>query len=151
MALRQPQRGLAVFNTQSSPIVCPVRPSRVAIMLGALAIVAPRPLVQPLLWLVVLAMMANVGLAIIHVSVEQHLWQNPVNECAARHFGGVSLTDRSLDLSSRPAQPCDRASYLIRFLPLSMVALNALFAAALAGLLTLFLCRDALRVRRLSP
>ncbi|HEY2616943.1 MAG TPA: disulfide bond formation protein B [Acetobacteraceae bacterium] len=123
-------------------------PYRVVIVLAALAIVAPRPLVQPLLWLVVLAMMANVGLAIIHVGVEQHLWQNPVNECAAPHFGGVSLLDRILDLSSRPPQPCDRATYLIPFLPLSMAAMNAVFAAALAGLLTLFLCRDALRVRR---
>lgn len=121
-------------------------PYRVAIVLGALAFVAPRPLVQPLLWLIVLALMANIGLAIIHVGVEQHVWQNPINECAAPRFGGVSLMDRILDLSSRPPQPCDRATYLIPFVPLSMAAMNALFAAALAGLLTLPLCHGAARV-----
>jgi disulfide bond formation protein DsbB len=89
----------------------------------------------------------NVGLAVIHVGVEQHLWQNPINECAAPHFGGMTLMDRLLDLSSRPPQPCDRASYLIPFLPLSMAAMNALFAAAFAGLLAVFLLPRMLRFR----
>jgi len=76
-------------------------PYRIAMLLGALAVVAPRPVIRPLLWLIVLVMLANVGLAAVHVGVEQHLWQNPINECAAPHLGGT-LLDRLLQLSSRP-------------------------------------------------
>jgi disulfide bond formation protein DsbB len=113
-------------------------PYRIAMLSGALAVVAPRPAIRPLLWLIVLVMLANVGLAAVHVGVEQHLWQNPINECAAPHLGGT-LLDRLLQLSSRPPMPCDRGTYLIPFVPLSMAAMNALYAAGCAVLLALYL------------
>ena len=120
-------------------------PYRIAMVLGALAAVAPRPLVRPLLGLIALVMLANAGLAMIHVGVEQHLWQNTINECAAPLFSSGSIAERVLQLSSRPPQPCDRATYLIPFVPLSMAAMNALFAAAFAALLALFLWRGMRR------
>ncbi len=113
-------------------------PYRIAMVFGGLAIVAPRPAIRPLLWVIVLVMVANAELAIMHVGVEQHLWQNPINECAAPHLNG-SLLDRLLDLSSRPPMPCDRATYLIPFVPLSMAAMNALYAAGTAVLLGFYL------------
>ena len=115
-------------------------PYRIAILLGALAVVAPRTLVRPLIWLIAATMLVNVGLALIHVGVEQHLWQNPIADCAAPAVHG-SVMDRLLQLSGRPPQPCDRASYLIPFLPLSMAAMNALYALAIAGVLAAFLVR----------
>jgi disulfide bond formation protein DsbB len=122
-------------------------PYRVAILLGALATLSPRPAVRPLLWLIVVLMVANAGLAIVHVGVEQHLWQNPISECSAPQFSSGSAMERSLQLSSRPPQPCDRGAYLIPFVPLSMAAMNVMFAAAFAALLALFLWRSA----RLRP
>lgn len=113
-------------------------PYRIAMVLGALAIVAPRPAVRPVLWLIVLVMIASAELAIMHVGVEQHLWQNPINECAAPQLNGSLLGDL-LQLSSRPPMPCDRATYLIPFVPLSMAAMNALYAAGTAALLATFL------------
>ena len=119
-------------------------PYRITILIGALAVIAPRSAIRPLLWLAVLFMLADAGLAVVHVGVEQHLWQNPIGECAAPHLGG-SLADRLLQLSSRPPQPCDRASYLIPFIPLSMAAMNVLYAGGVAMVLAIYLRRPALR------
>jgi disulfide bond formation protein DsbB len=120
-------------------------PYRIAILLGALATLSPRPAIRPLLWLIVVVMVANAGLAIVHVGVEQHLWQNPISECSAPHVSGGSAVELLLQLSNRPPQPCDRGTYLIPFVPVSMAAMNALFAAAFAALLALFLCRSGQR------
>jgi disulfide bond formation protein DsbB len=114
-------------------------PYRLAMLFGALAVVVPRPAIRPLLWVIVLAMLADAGLAMVHVGVEQHLWQNPISECAAPHLSG-GVMDRLLQLSSRPPMPCDRATYLIPLVPLSMAAMDALYAAGTAALLALFLC-----------
>ena len=125
-------------------------PYRLAIGLAAVALIVPRRAIAPLLWLIVLAMLANTVLAVIHVGVEQHLWDNPIGECAAPHLGG-SITDMLLQLSNRPPMPCDRASYLVPFIPLSMAAMNALFAAAFAIAIAVYLLgsgslrRDALQ------
>lgn len=113
-------------------------PYRLAIACAAIALIVPPPAIAPLLWLIVLAMLADAALAAVHVGVEQHLWDNPVGECAAPHLGG-SVVDRVLRLSDRPPQPCDRASYLLPFIPLSMAAMNALFAAAFAMVLAVYL------------
>lgn len=117
-------------------------PYRIAIVLGALSVISPGRAIRPLLWLIVLVMLANAGLAVVHVGVEQHLWQNPINECAAPRLDGESIMERLLQLSSRPPMPCDRATYLIPFVPLSMAAMNALYAAGCAGLLGLYLRRS---------
>lgn len=126
-------------------------PYRIAIVLAALAVVAPRPAIAPLLWLAALTMLADAGLAVIHVGVEQHLWQNPIGECAAPNLNG-SLADRLLQLSGRPPQPCDRASYLIPFLPLSMAAMNILYAGGLAAAVALYLlCHRPLQRKPRQP
>ena len=88
-------------------------------------------------------MLADAGLAVVHVGVEQHFWPNPIGECAALHLGG-SLADRLLQLSGRPPQPCDRASYLIPFVPLSMAAMNVLHAHGIAIVLATYLRRRML-------
>ena len=125
-------------------------PYRITIALAFLATVAPRHAIAPLLWLTVLVMLADAGIAVIHVGVEQHLWQNPIGECAAPHLGG-SLTDRLLQLSSRPPQPCDRASYLIPFVPLSMAAMNVLYAGGMAAVLAFYLLRNSMAANAPQP
>ncbi len=121
-------------------------PYRITILLAALAIVLPRPAIALVLWLAVLTMLADSAIAVIHVGVEQHLWQNPIGECAAPHLSG-SVADRLLQLSSRPPQPCDRASYLIPFIPLSMAAMNVLYAGGMAALLAAYLIRRHILAR----
>ena len=117
-------------------------PYRITIVLAAFAVVAPRRAIAPLLCLAALIMLTNTGLAMIHVGVEQRLWQNPIGECASPNLSG-SLAGRLLQLSNRPPQPCDRASYLIPFLPLSMAAMNALYAAVLTAAIALYLLSSA--------
>jgi disulfide bond formation protein DsbB len=120
-------------------------PYRVVILLGAVAMLSPPALGRALLWLIVVVMAANAGLAIVHVGVEQHWWLNPITECAAPQSRGGSAMELFLQLSSHPPMPCDRATYLIPFVPLSMAAMNALFAAGFAALVALYLWRSAPR------
>ena len=75
-------------------------PYRLTIGLAALALLMPGRAIRPLLWLIAIALLANVGLAVIHVGVEQHLWDNPIAECAAPRLGGLSLLEQMLQLSS---------------------------------------------------
>jgi Disulfide bond formation protein DsbB len=62
-------------------------------VVGALATLSPRPATRPLLWLIVEVMVANAGLVIVHVGVEQHLWQNPISECSAPQFSNGSAME----------------------------------------------------------
>jgi disulfide bond formation protein DsbB len=54
-------------------------------------------------------------------------------ECAAPHFPGGSIADRLAAMPSRPSKPCDEPTFLIPGVPLSIAALNLLFALVLAA------------------
>ncbi len=108
-------------------------PYRVAIALGLLALVVPRRWVRPLLVLTGLAILAGAGLAAVHVGVEQGWWPSPLPECAAPSLGGGSIAERLARMPARPAKPCDEPAYLLPGVPVSMAAMNLLFALALAG------------------
>ena len=114
-------------------------PYRVAIVLGLIAFVVPHGLGRLLLWLMLLAVLADVTLAVIHVGVEQHAWPSPLPECAAPAFSGGSIADMLKAMPAHPAKPCDAANYLIPGLPVSLAAMNLaygfVFAAVLAGIL----------------
>jgi disulfide bond formation protein DsbB len=116
-------------------------PYRVAIGLGLLALVLPRLVGRALLGLVVVAMLAGAGLAVVHVGVEQHAWPSPLPECAAPQLGGGTITERLAEMPARPGKPCDDPTYLLPGLPLSMAAMNLIYALGSAGLLTVFLWR----------
>jgi disulfide bond formation protein DsbB len=117
-------------------------PYRVAIALGLLASVVPRRWAQALLVLVVLSMLVSVALAIVHVGVEQHYWASPLPECIAPRFAGGSIAERLAQMPARPAKPCEDAAYLIPGLPISMAAMNLLYALGFATLLGVVLWRD---------
>jgi len=110
-------------------------PYRVAIILSLLAIVVPPRLGRALLMLVVLTILADVAIAFIHVGVEEHWWPSPLPECAAPHFVAGSIAQRLASMPLRPAKPCDSPSYLIPGLPLSLAAMNLMFAAGFAAIL----------------
>jgi disulfide bond formation protein DsbB len=117
-------------------------PYRVAIALGLVASVVPPRWARMLLVLVVLSMLVSAGLAAIHVGVEQHYWASPLPECAAPRFAGGSIAERLANMPMRPAKPCEDPTYLIPGLPISMAAMNLLYALVFAVLLAIFLWRD---------
>ncbi len=119
-------------------------PYRIAVVLGLIAAVLPPKAARLVLGLVTLAVLAGAVFAAVHVGVELHWWKSPLPECAAPVFGGGSIAERLAHMPATPAKPCDDPSYLIPGLPLSMAAMNLIFAAAL----TAFTAAAAIRRHR---
>jgi disulfide bond formation protein DsbB len=105
-------------------------PYRVLIVLGLVAAVLPRGPARIVLGTALLVALVETGLAVLHLGVEQHLWPSPLPECIAPRFTGGNLVDMLKAMPAHPAKPCDSPSYLIPALPVSMVAMNVLYAAA---------------------
>lgn len=114
-------------------------PYRIAIGLGLLGLVLPVRMARLVLGLVVLTTLAGAALGAVHVGVEQHAWPSPLPECAAPHLAGRTAAERLAEMPSRPGKPCDAPTYLVPGLPLSMAAMNLLYALVFAGLLILLL------------
>jgi len=114
-------------------------PYRVVIVLGLLAAIAPRRLSRTLLALSVIGLLTDAAIAAVHVGVELHWWPSPLPECTAPHLSGSSIAERLASMPTRPSKPCDEPSFLIPGLPLSMAAINLLFALAFAAVLAVLL------------
>ncbi len=118
-------------------------PWRVAAVLGVLAAFArPRPAGRGLLMLLALSLLAAAGLAFVHVGVEQGLWPSPLPECAAPEIHGTSLAQLLASMPAHASKPCDAPSFLIPGLPLSMAAMNLLYALVVLALLVAYLVRS---------
>ena len=117
-------------------------PYRVAIGLAIVSLVVPHRFARPLLMLVVLSMIVSTIFAIVHVGVELRYWPSPLPECAAPRFGSGSIAERLAQMPVAPAKPCDEPTFLIPGLPISMAAMNLLYALAFTMLLGVFLWRD---------
>jgi disulfide bond formation protein DsbB len=118
-------------------------PYRVAIVLGLVALLLPPRPARWVLGLLLLAVLAAVVLAGIHVGVEQGLWPSPLPECAGPRFTAGTIAQRLAEMPVHPAKPCDAPTYLIPSLPLSMAAMNLIFALAFALALAISLVRGA--------
>ena len=116
-------------------------PYRAAILLGLIGAALPARAGRVALWLVVPAMLAGAALGAVHVGVEQGAWTSPLPECAAPRFVSGTVAERLAAMPSRPSKPCDDPTYLIPGVPVSMAALNLLFALALGGGVAIFLTR----------
>src|SRR3954468_22085457 len=112
-------------------------PYRVIIVLGLVAAIAPRRLVRPLLVVAILCGLAEAAVAAVHVGVEWGWWPSPLPECAAPHFSGGSIADRLASMPSRPSKPCDEPTFLIPFIPVSLAAMNMLYALGFAAALVI--------------
>lgn len=108
-------------------------PYRAAVVLGLVAAFLSGPLAVAARALLVVALLAGVGLGATHVGVEQGWWPDPLPECRAPAFAGGSVAERLAAMPARPAKPCDAPTYLVPGLPLSMAAMDALLALALAA------------------
>ncbi|MCQ8241697.1 disulfide bond formation protein B [Rhizosaccharibacter radicis] len=115
-------------------------PWRALVLLGLLRLGLPdRPGISTALRVAAAAvLLAAAGLGLTHLGVEQHWWPDPLPQCQAPTFHAGSLRERLASMPLRPAKPCDSPSYLLPGLPVSMAALDMLFALALLAL-TLFL------------
>jgi disulfide bond formation protein DsbB len=114
-------------------------PYRAVILLGVLAALV-RPAARPALGLAVLALVAAAGLAFLHVGVEFHWWKSPLPEC-----NGILVPGAPLPMT--PARPCDEPTFLLPGLPISMAAMNFLYAAAFAFFLLAYVVRKPRRVK----
>ena len=122
-------------------------PYRIAIVLALVAACLPLTAARVLLGLVVLAVLADAALAVVHVGVEVHAWPSPLPECAAPRLSGTSVAERLAEMPARPAKPCDAPTYMVPGLPLSMAAMNLIYALAFSALLAGFLWRTRGRAR----
>lgn len=113
-------------------------PYRIVIALGIIAALLPRKPGRVVLGLAALTFLADVGIAFFHVGVEFHWWLSPLPECNGILTPGAPLP-------TTPARPCDAPVYLIPHLPLSMSAMDFLYALALCVLLTAYLVRKPKR------
>jgi len=121
-------------------------PYRIVIVLGLLAALTPSGLSRALLALAVVCLLADVGISGAHVGVELGWWPSPLPECAAPRLGSGSIAQRFAALPERPAKPCDDPTYLIPALPLSVAAMNLLYALAFSVVVALSV-RDRQRRR----
>lgn len=75
--------------------------------------------------LVALAVSAcAVGIAGMHVGVEQGWWPSPLSACSAPVFHGGTFAERLASMPARPSKPCDVSDRLVRWLPVSMTTLD---------------------------
>lgn len=100
-------------------------PYRIVILLGLLAAIPGRLPAKVILSLAVLALLGDAAIAFTHVGVEFHWWPSPLPECNGILTPGVPLP-------MIPAKPCDDPTFLIPHLPVSMAAMNFLYALVFA-------------------
>ena len=117
-------------------------PYRLAIVFGLVTLAVPERAARPFLFLVLLSFAAAAALAAVHVGVEQGYWPSPLPECAAPFVDRGSIAERLARMPAVPAKPCDEPTFLLPFLPVSMAAMNLLYALALAAALAIFLWRS---------
>jgi len=103
-----------------------------ALALAALAVPArARPW---LLGAAGIAVLVSGAIGGFHVGVEQGWWPSPLPGCATPQVTGGSVDDLFNRLAPMPNKPCDAATYPIPFLPVSMAAMNLLYALGLGTL-----------------
>jgi disulfide bond formation protein DsbB len=117
-------------------------PYRVAIVLGLIAFVVPPVIARWLLVLTVGTLLVGAAFAFVHVGVELHYWPSPLPECAAPTLGTGSIAERLAQMPARPAKPCDAPTFLVPGLPLSMAAMNLIYAVVFVVALIIGLWRD---------
>ena len=122
-------------------------PYRIAAILALVGLVLPRFWGWVALWLCIALALGAAAAGLVHVGVEQGWWPSPLPECMAPNLSGLSISERLARMPALPSKPCDEPTYLIASVPVSMAAMNVIFALALASGLAIF----ALRNRRSPP
>lgn len=122
-------------------------PYRIVMAVSLIGLVLPRPLAWLALAICILTFAVDVGFAFVHVGVEHHWWDSPLPECQAPDFSGMTAAERFAHMRAEPAKPCEDPTYLIPFIPLSLAAMNMLYALAAALGFARFAILNATRTR----
>jgi len=101
----------------------------------------PRP-ARIAVWTLLPVLLVGAALSFTHVGVEQHWWPDPLPECSAPDFTGLTMAQRLAAMPSRPAKPCEDPDYLIPGLPISMTQMGFAYALALCTGLAILLIRE---------
>lgn len=105
----------------------------------ALAAAALRPARPVLLALAVVGVLASGAIGGFHVGVEQGWWPSPLPGCQApRAAAGAGLEELFRALPAAPTKPCDAPTFLVPGLPVSMAAMNLLYALGLSALVLIW-------------
>lgn len=120
-------------------------PYRIAAVCGVIAALQPARSARVTLWLMIVVIAVGAVLGFVHIGVEFLWWPSPLAECSAPTLSLGSIADRLASMPARPSKPCDEPAFLIPGLPLSMAAMNFLFALTLAAVLAVLTTR---RTRR---
>ncbi len=117
-------------------------PYRLAAVLGVLAALAPSRFTRLLVMAMTVTILADAAAAMVHVGVEFGWWPSPLPACSAPKFSAAgSIADRFAAMPVRPSKACDEPTFLIPGIPLSMAAMNLLYALMFAALLMVALVR----------
>jgi disulfide bond formation protein DsbB len=116
-------------------------PYNIGLGLGVLALLLPRRPARTVLWALVGVLLIASGLSLVHTGVEQHWWPDPLPECTAPDFSGMTMAQRLAAMPARPAKPCEDPDYLIPFLPVSMTQMALAYALAISAGLAIWLSR----------
>ncbi len=103
-------------------------PYRILIVLGFIGLLIPKRYVLWILWGGLLILMFSIGVSFVHIGVEQGWWKSPLPECNAYLYSADNFSDRLNFMPDRPTKPCDVASYLFFWMPLSLTMLNGLYS-----------------------
>ena len=114
-------------------------PYRIVIVLGLLAAIARHSLARLLLIAAVLCLLVDAGIAAVHVGVEFQWWPSPLPECSAPRLASGSAAQRLASMPARPSKPCDDPTFLIPGLPVSMAAMNLVYALAFSAVVAISL------------
>ena len=116
-------------------------PYGIAIGLAAIGVFLPGRFGRLAVGLILVDMLASIALSAFHVGVERHAWPSPFPACNARPFTGGSIADQLARMPEHPSKPCDAATYLVPGVPLSLAALDLLYATVVCVMLALFTSR----------
>jgi disulfide bond formation protein DsbB len=111
--------------------------------LAAVAAFLPAGARRVVLALAGVAALVSGAIAVLHVGVEWGWWPSPLPGCQAPTARpGSSVDDLLRSMPAAPTKPCDAPTYLIPGLPVSMAAMNLIYALALGGLAILLARRE---------
>jgi disulfide bond formation protein DsbB len=99
---------------------------------------------RPLLALAGAAVLASGAVAGFHLGVEAGWWPSPLAGCQAAALpAGGGTEDLLRSMPAAPSKPCDAPTFLVPGLPLSMAAMNLLYALGLGGFALIWASRGA--------
>ena len=111
--------------------------------LAVVAALLPAGTRRVVLALAGVAVLASGAIAVLHVGVEWGWWPSPLPGCQAPAVRpGASVDDLLRSMPAAPTKPCDAPTFLIPGLPVSMAAMNLIYALALGGFAILLARRE---------